>query len=405
MTRNRVAVLLGLVLSLSWVQASFAQMIVVDPRSIPNGSPLDQSADNASSGAASSAGTNSGSQTASIPSVNPTPAFQTGSLSNPSSSTLLDNGTFAGEQKTAPIKPAAAPGEFEKYVKDATGEDVKRFGADLLVPAARDFSVPATATIPGDYPIGIGDVISINTIGSIEGSADFTVDRNGEIFLPKVGHVKLIGVRYRDLHDRIAAAIGRQYRGYEVTVSIQRLRGIRVYVTGFANNPGAYSLNSLSTLVNAVLAAGGPTSGGSFRTIKLYRNGKEVRDFDLYDLIRHGDNAGDAVLQNEDVLFIPPVGPQVAVIGSVNESAIYEAKPGETLEDLVRIAGGPNQLADPSRAIVYRLDDKNTVGSRDFSRAQLAATPSQPGDIIQVLSQGSLVHPMERQSVIVRIEG
>lgn len=400
--RSRWAVMLnGVLLSLFVAQTAFAQAIVIDPRSIPDGSPLGSSGKESSSASAAATG-DTGSAPAPTTSVSVTPAFQAGTLSSTSSAGRLG---VDSEPAPQPMKPPAAPGEFEKYVKDATGREIKRYGANLLVPSTRDFAAPATATIPGDYAINVGDTISVNTVGSISGSADFIVDTNGEIFMPNVGRVKLIGVRYRDLKDRISTAIGRQYRGFDVTVSMKQLRGIRVYVTGFANNPGAYTLNSLSTLANAVLAAGGPTAGGSFRTIKLYRGGREVRDFDLYDLIRRGNSASDAILQNEDVLFIPPVGRQVAVIGSVNEEAIYEAKPGETLEDLVNIAGGPNQLADPGRAIVYRLDDKQTVGSRELSRSALAGMQVESGDIVQVLSNGSLAHPMERQSVVVRIEG
>jgi protein involved in polysaccharide export with SLBB domain len=178
-----------------------------------------------------------------------------------------------------------------------------------------------------------------------------------------------------------------------------------VYVTGFANQPGAFTVNSLSTMVNAVIAAGGPSAGGSFRSIKLYRNGSEVRDFDLYDLLRRGDRSTDAILQNEDVIFISPVGNQVAVVGSVNEEAIYEAKPGESVNDIVRIAGGPTELADSSRVILYALDDKGTVGSREVALGDISGKLAAAGDIIQVLSQGSLFHPLERQSVVVRLEG
>jgi len=389
----------ALAISLLIAEPVLGQAIVIDPSMLPPGSSLGGS--NSSDGDGT-AGKGSDSEASGSATVTAVPAFKTASISDGSKPDEIPERGGAQEVRN---RPPAQPSEFEKYVRDATGRQIKRYGADLLVPATRDFSVPATSTIPGDYPIGVGDMISVNTVGSVEGSADFVVDRNGEIFMPHVGHVKLIGVRYRDLRDRIAEAIGSQYRGYEVTVSIKKLRGIRVYVTGFANNPGAYTLNSLSTLVNAVLAAGGPNSGGSFRTLKLYRNGREIRDFDLYDLIRRGNSSGDAILQNEDVLFIPPVGPQVAVTGSVNEEAIYEARPGETLGDIVAISGGANQMADATRAIVYGLRDKQTSGSRELARSEFATAPVQGGDIVQILSQGSLAHPIERQSVIVRLEG
>lgn len=400
-SRGASPAVLAVLLSCSVVQSSVAQQaIIIDPSSMPSGSPLSR---DSSSGELPTLGQES-SGSSSIASVSPIPAFKAGSISTSTASQSLyeprDEQAVSGR-----VNKPTPPNEFQNYVRSATGRDVKRFGADLLTPTQANFNVPATSTIPGDYPIGIGDLISVNTAGSIEGSADFTVDRNGQIFLPQVGKVNLSGVRYRDLKDRIAAAIGTKYRGFEASVSIKRLHGIRVYVTGFANQPGAFTVNSLSTLVNAVIAAGGPAAGGSFRSIKLYRNGSEVRDLDLYDLLRKGDRSSDSILQNEDVIFISPVGNQIAVLGSINEEAIYETRPGETIADVLRIAGGTSELADASRVILYSLDDKGTVGSREVVLGDIAAKPVVAGDIVQVLSQGSLIHPLERQSVVVRLEG
>lgn len=385
------------------VDAAIAQAVVVDARSIPAGSPL--SAQSGSGTSTGGPGVDPVGQSGTLDTaVSPTPAFRAGSINSTTSS---EPATDARQNSNATprFRQLPKPNEFETYVRTTIGRRVPRFGEELLVSPATDFNVPATSTIPGDYPVEVGDTISVNTTGSVEGSADFVVDRNGEIFMPSVGKVKLIGVRNRDLRDRIAAAIGTKYRDFEVTVSIKRLHGLRVYVTGFANQPGAYNVNSLSTLVNAVLAAGGPAAGGSFRSIKLYRNGQELRDFDLYDLVRGGDRSRDAILQNEDVIFISPVGQQIAVIGSVNEEAIYEARAGESVADMLRIAGGSSTLADSSRVILYSLDDKGTVGSRELVLGEIASKPITGGDIVQVLSQGSLAFPLERQSVVVRLEG
>lgn len=303
------------------------------------------------------------------------------------------------------LKPPAKPNEFEQFVESSVGKKLPRFGADLLLPSNRDYAIPSTATVPPDYVLNVGDIVSIFMTGSIEGSVDKEIGTNGQIFLPRVGSIMLAGVHYRDLKDTISAAIGRQYRGYNVAVGIRQLRGVRVYVTGFANNPGAYSVNSLSTMVNAVLAAGGPSAGGSFRSVKLYRHNQLVSDFDLYQLILNGDRTNDAVLQNEDVLFIPPVGEEVAVSGSVNAEAIYEAKPGETLEKLLSYAGGPNILADKSRIMLYRLSNFDTIGVQEVSRADTRRITALGGDIIQLLSEGTLLRSVAKQSVLVRIEG
>ncbi|OYY70317.1 SLBB domain-containing protein [Sphingomonas sp. 28-63-12] len=302
------------------------------------------------------------------------------------------------------LKPLV-PSQFEKFVAETLGRKLPRFGSELLLPGNRDYAVPATATVPPDYILNVGDTITISLTGSVEGSVDVEMDTEGKIFLPKVGAIMLAGVRYRDLHDTVAAALGRQYRGYDVAVSIRKLRGIRVYVTGFANNPGAYSVNSLSTMVNAVLAAGGPSSGGSLRSVKLFRNGRLVTDFDLYDLILRGDRSRDAILQNEDVLFIAPLGRQVAITGSVNSEAIYEVREGDSLASVVAYAGGTNDLADDSRVLLYRLTKPKLINGREVSRAEAETTLATGGDILQILSEGTLQRPLANQAVLVRIEG
>lgn len=378
-------------------------------QNVPTGSPLDSTTQSATSDSMSGASP-SAAIGQSIVAPGPSQILEPKSIGDEKGTVLtIDQLTSpmrqsrgaTGELWKAPPKP----GEFEDYVAKVLGRKLPRFGEDLLLPSVRDFATPSTASVPPDYIINPGDTITISLAGSLEGSVERDVDTNGNIFLPNVGSVHVAGIRFGDLQDTISRAIGRQYRGYTVGVRISKLRGIRVYVTGFANNPGAFTVSSLSTLTNAVLQAGGPSSGGSFRSVKLYRNGREVADYDLYQLLRGGNRVNDAVLQNEDVLFIPPAGEQVAVFGSVQEEAIYEAKPGESINDMLAAAGGPNTLGDKSRVILYRTTDAERVGPQQISTAVAGDVPVRGGDLLQVLSKGSLVQPIDRQSVLVRVEG
>lgn len=401
----------------TWIRASVTTSLIVSVVSadvafsqvnLPMGSPLDPTNQTTQRGQTDQDATGARSSSSTPPSayVDPTGNAQTiqpTQITNDGVSALPADDS--NKSVNPRLKPPPKPNEFERYVESAIGRKLQRFGAELLLPDNRDYALPATATVPPGYVLNVGDTILISLAGSTEGSIERQIDTDGKIFLPHVGSVMLAGVRYADLKERISAAIGRQYRGYEVTVGVRQLRGIRVYVTGFANNPGAYSVNSLSTLVNAVLAAGGPSSGGSFRSVRLYRHGELVTDFDLYDLVRRGDRSNDQVLQNEDVLFIAPLGKQVAITGSVNEEAIYEAKPGETIQDMLRIAGGPNELADETRVMLYRSSDLSSSGARQISAAEIASQPIKGGDLLQVLSEGTLQRPLAGQSVLVRIEG
>jgi len=330
-------------------------------------------------------------------------------VSNPSNEMLtLPQLLAAGTVRTADgtlVKQPPKPGEFENYIERLLGRKLPRYGAQLILPSARDFAAPATATVPPDYIVQPGDTIVISLTGSIDGSVEREVDTNGKIFLSGVGAVRVAGVRHADLRDTVAQAIGTKFRGFAVSVTVKQLRGIRVYVTGLPNNPGAFTVSSLSTMANAVFQAGGPSAGGSWRAIKLYRNGKEVADFDLYQLMRGGRSVADTQLQNEDVLFIPPAGDQIAVIGSVQEEAIYEAKQGESIADIMAAAGGPNTLADRSRVILYRTGEQEIAGPKLIPSTLASGTQVKGGDILQILSTGTLTMPTDRQSVLVRVEG
>lgn len=301
---------------------------------------------------------------------------------------------------------AGPPSEFELHVSRLAGKPLRRFGAELLIPEARDFTAPPTVAVPDDYRLNPGDQLLIGLTGSVQASGlRLTIDRDGRIFVPRVGAIMVAGTRYGDVHDLIAREVGRQYRNFDLQVAVSRLRGLTVYVTGFAERPGSYTVGSLSTLVNAVLAAGGPAAGGSFRSIQLRRGGELVSDFDLYDLLLKGDKRGDAVLQNGDVIYIAPAGDQVAVVGAVNHEAIFEVGPGETIEDAILYAGGVNTIADNSRLLVLNTLEQSDEGWRELRPAEARGRPARRGDVIRVLSNLGIPRPLQQQPVLVTISG
>ncbi|MFV0624322.1 SLBB domain-containing protein [Sphingomonas sp. ac-8] len=303
-------------------------------------------------------------------------------------------------------EPPALASEFEAHVAVVVGKPLRRFGAELLVPEARDFTTPTTTAIPADYLLSPGDQLRLDLSGSVQGSnLRLTVDSEGRIFVPRIGAILVGGVRYGDLRDVVAAQVSRQYRNFTLEVGIARLRGLTIYVTGFARRPGAYTVNSVSTLVNAVLAAGGPSEGGSFRSIQLRRGGQLVSDFDLYDLLLRGDKTGDAVLRNGDVLHIAPAGEQVAVTGSVNREAIFEMGAGETLADAVAYAGGVSTVADANRLLVLDTLGNGNGGWQQLSAAEASTRPARRGDVVRVLTNVGIARPVAQQPVLVTLSG
>jgi protein involved in polysaccharide export with SLBB domain len=185
-------------------------------------------------------------------------------------------------------------------------------------------------------------------------------------------------------------SIGRVFRNFEISVNMGQLRSIQVFVMGRVRRPGAYTVSSLSTLVNALFVSGGPSSQGSMRNIELKRAGRVVTTFDLYDLLLRGDKSKDLALQPGDVIYVPPAGPRVAVGGSVETAAIYEISPNATLGQVLGYAGGLSSVAAGQHAILERISQRSTLNSENIElTGELAGqgldTPLQDGDIVKLL--------------------
>ncbi|NCT83565.1 MAG: sugar ABC transporter substrate-binding protein [Comamonadaceae bacterium] len=320
---------------------------------------------------------------------------------------------------------AAQQTEFERYVQRAVGDDVeiKRFGAELMTPALpqpyelqqqqqqlQQRSGPASmgeisAQIPSDYVVSVGDEVLVTIWGAVEADLRLTVDRAGRINIPRVGPVLVAGVRYADLNTTLEQRVGQVFRNYRLSASLGKLRSIRIYVTGFTQRPGAYTVSSLSTIVNALIQAGGPSASGSFRNLELRRGGKLVSSFDLYDLLLRGDKSGDRLLQADDVVHIGPVGPQVALIGSVNRQAIFELKAGETVNDLMLMGGGLSAAAERGRVAIESMAKRNDGRVTEIQLPQQGNLALQGGDVVRAFNALDTLLPQYRQNKRVRVDG
>lgn len=277
--------------------------------------------------------------------------------------------------------------EFEQMVADSVGRPLPLFGQSLFVQAPSTFAPVDWTQVPSDYIIGPGDELQINIWGQVQASLRTVVDRGGQIYVPQVGEVSVAGVHYGNLEEHLKHEISKMFKNFNVTANLGRLRSIQVMVVGEARYPGTYTISSLSTLVNAVFASGGPSAQGSLRHIQVRRDGATITDFDFYDLLIKGDKSKDVRLQPGDVLYIPPVGPLVAISGSVNVQAIYEIKDKSSFQELIDIAGGMGTVADTSKITVDRLVDHQARKTLEFPYdEQSQAMPLQDGDIVRVFS-------------------
>ena len=301
--------------------------------------------------------------------------------------------------KPQPELPPEPPTEFQVFVKSTTGQILPIFGAQLFRGVPSTFAPLDLSPVPLDYLIGPGDELRIRVWGQVNFQTNVRVDRSGEIFLPQVGPVHVANLPFSALDGHLRGAIGRVYHNFDLTADVGQIHSIQVYVTGQARRSGVYTISSLSTLVDAVFASGGPSAQGSMRHIQLRRSGVLVTDFDLYDLLLHGDKSKDVKLQSEDVLFIPSVAAQAAVIGSVRIPAIYELRNNESLSDLLVDAGGASSTASDARYSIERIDNHRERHAMEVgSDAPGLATKLTDGDLVRVYS----IVPVYRKTVILR---
>ena len=283
------------------------------------------------------------------------------------------------------ISPAQFQSEFQYFVAQSVGKVLPMYGYELFRRAPDTFSPVNNIPVTPDYTIGPGDELLVHVWGQVETDQKVVVDRNGMINLPKVGQVSVVGVRYQNLSAHLKTAIGRMFKNFELDVSLGKLRSIQVFVVGQAASPGNYTVSSLSTLVNAVFASGGPSAKGSMRHIQLKRSGKVVTEFDMYDLLLKGDKSKDVQLLSGDVIYIPSIGPMAAITGSVNTPAIFELKDKETLSGLLNLAGGLTNVAAGQKVRVERIHEREIRKVAEFNLDKDGLLkPLQDGDLVTV---------------------
>jgi polysaccharide export outer membrane protein len=283
--------------------------------------------------------------------------------------------------------PEPPPNEFQEFVASSVGHRLPIYGHNLFDRVPTTFAPLDRIPVTDDYQIGPGDEILIRAWGQIDLNGRLLVDRGGEVFLPKVGTLSVAGLKYQQLPEYFRTAIGRVFRNFDLTVSLGQLRSIQVFVVGQARRPGSYTVSSLCTLVNALFASGGPSGAGSMRHIQLKRDNRVVSEFDFYDLLLQGDKSKDARLAPGDVIYIPPIGPSVAIAGSVNVPAIYELREGTTLAQAIETAGGLASTADGQKAVVERIENHSTRRVEEFPLAgQGLERTLRDGDVVRIFS-------------------
>jgi protein involved in polysaccharide export with SLBB domain len=218
---------------------------------------------------------------------------------------------------------------------------IERFGAEIFHNGTGNSDMlPMDVPVGPDYVLGPGDSLTVNLWGGVSQRLIRVVDREGRIALPEAGTLQVSGRTLGEVQQAVQRSLRTQFRNVQADVSVSRIRSIRIYVVGDVERPGPYEVSSLSTPLNALIEAGGPTSRGSLRTVKHLRGKELTQEVDIYDLLLHGVRSGVKPLESGDTIMVPPLGPQVTVVGMVRRPGIYELHGERSLAQILELAGG-----------------------------------------------------------------
>jgi len=303
-------------------------------------------------------------------------------------------------KSAAPAKPVATQAEPKRDTLKAF-EDLDPFGVELFA-GPREAAPPNDIASASDYILGPGDNVNISLWGQIESNYALTIDREGKVFIPKLGEMVAWGQTLSAFRDRVQREMSDIYSDFGMSVSLGKIRSIRIYLTGEVNQPGAYTVSSLTSLFNALYLAGGPNGNGSMRQIRLMRSGEQIAEVDLYKFLLQGDNSADIRLESGDAIFVPMAGPRVAIRGKVRREAIYELRGEETATDLLALAGGAAADAYLERVMLERISGQDDWKVVDLnlvadSSATANADVLEDGDRLTVFS----IFEMKRNMVAV----
>jgi polysaccharide export outer membrane protein len=291
------------------------------------------------------------------------------------------------------LQPLQQPGQRQplgQRLPQHPPQPLRQFGYDLFRTMPSSFVPVSDAPVGADYILGPGDTLQAYMWGMVDNVLTLPVNQRGEIFLPKVGTFPVRGMSLGDVRRLLNEQLSRQFSGFRLSLTLSELRSLQVYVIGEVTRPGVYTVSSLSTVTNALFATGGPTKLGSLRNISLIRHNRTIGTLDLYDFLLRGDRSKDFRLESGDTIFVPPIGPVVAVTGNVKRAAIYELKGATRVHDVLQhMAGGVTPIGYLQRVQVERTKAHQERIVLDLNLSAVARGTDSRGNV--VLEEGDLI--------------
>ena len=241
-----------------------------------------------------------------------------------------DNAITTSENATAP-----------DYVPEALAPSGKRvFGRDIFNNKKLSFEPQMNIATPQNYVVGPGDQLIIDIYGASQQSLKLTVSPDGDVTVPEFGPIRVSGLSINAAQAKIRSKLGSYYQSSEIKTSLGQTRSIMVNVMGEVRVPGTYTLSAFATVFHALYMAGGISDLGTLRSIKVFRQGRQISVVDVYEFILNGRLAGNVRLQDNDVIQVGTYDCIVDISGKVKRPMAYEMRKGESLSALLKYAGG-----------------------------------------------------------------
>ena len=266
------------------------------------------------------------------------------------------------------------------------------YGYNFFQFAPSTFALANDTPVDASYILGPGDVLSVNFFGANVKNVEVIINREGKIVLPLVGAVNFLGMTFSQASKLLSNKVKTELTGTEVNLSIKEVRSIGVYLLGEAYKPGRYVLSGLSSVTNALFVSGGVNEMGSLRNILIKRDNEVLATYDFYDFLLYGSLESDVRLQDGDVIFIPFIEDTVLLGGAFKRPHKYELKKGETLQDVIKLAGGFNSdVMENSKIELSSIDRKASKRTLNFLNLDTDFDfKIYDGDVINVSSTSGL---------------
>ncbi len=265
------------------------------------------------------------------------------------------------------------------------------------------------AKAPDNYVIGIGDEVGISVFGFSYYNQVLKVDSRGAINPEQMGPVFVKGLTFEKAKGLIKAKMGNYFdlSNNRIEITLAYSRSITVNIVGEVFKPGSYKMPALNTAFNALIIAGGPNDIGSLRKIQIQRNGKLIRELDVYEFLNNPNSKQDYYLENNDYIIITPADRIIQIKGQVNRQMLYELKGNENLMKLIGYAG----LTSTAYTKVIKVTRITPLGLKvqDVKLDSLIKSKGdfilQKGDVVEIRSTSDELRNVVRVNGAVQLPG